>query len=52
MRSIKNQPAWLKHSAAAGNQFAANRPARLLANTSPHRGTATTLAGVLTGVRT
>jgi hypothetical protein len=52
MHSIKNQPAWLKHSAAAGSQGAASRPARSLTSTRPHSGTATALAGVLTGVST
>ena len=50
MHSIRNQPAWLKSSAAAGNQPASNRLARLLINTSAQSGTASTLAGVLTGV--
>ena len=50
MISIRNQPAWLKSAAVAGNQPASIRLARLLIKTSAQSGTASTLAGVLTGV--
>ena len=50
MHSIKNHPAWLKSSENHGRTGATIRLARLLMSTSAHNGTASTLAGVLTGV--